>query len=102
MKSLKGKLITIFTAIFGVIILSICISGYIKGSVYMKEISNHHIDNKLSSDINALSTYSELIYGNLTISNGNLVDKNGANIKGNYTAVDKISNDLEDLLQQYL
>lgn len=94
MKSLKGKLIVIFTAIFAVMVLSICISGYAKGSVYMKEISNHHIDNKLSSDINALSTYSELIYGNLTISNGNLVDENADNIKGNYTAVDRISKDL--------
>ncbi|PRR83947.1 methyl-accepting chemotaxis protein [Clostridium vincentii] len=97
MKSLKGKLIVIFTAIFAVMVLSICISGYAKGSVYMKEISNHHINNKLSSDINALSTYSELIYGNLTISNGNLVDENAGTIKGNYTAVDRISKDLGDL-----
>jgi len=97
MKSLKVKLVVIFTAIFGVIVLSICISGYTLGSGYMKEISSHHIDNKLSSDINALSTYSELIYGNLTISNGNLVDKNGVNIKGNYTVVDKISEDLQDV-----
>lgn len=94
MKSLKGKLITIFTAIFGLIMLSVCISGYVMGSTYMKEISSHHINDKLSSDINALTTYSELIYGNLTISNGNLVAKDGSPIKGNYTVVDKISKDL--------
>jgi methyl-accepting chemotaxis protein len=93
MKSIKTKLILSYSIVF-ILVLSIIIAfGYNQARTSMEAIGEESLLVKLNGDINAMETYVEAYYGDLSFVDGLLVDETGESISGNFSMVDKMSED---------
>jgi len=96
-KSIKSKFILIFTPFITLIIISICLSGYIKSNAILESVISTQSEKSLISNTKVLKSFVDYEHGELTLSNGELIDSKGKNIKGNYTAVDNLNSQLENI-----
>ncbi|WP_160692598.1 hypothetical protein [Clostridium sp. C2-6-12] len=102
MKSIKSKLVIYFCA------LIILVSGTIGGFSFwlasngMKTMEAELLNKKITGDINVATYYMQQFYGDISFSEGNLVDENGKNIGDSFKMVDRILMILEMLLQYLL
>lgn len=97
MKSIKLKLIAIFSSIVILIVGLICFLGYDMSKNNMEELTEQQFTTKALDDISALKAYINYEYGDLSIKNGKLVYGADKSIEGNYDVVDKIGNDFSNV-----
>lgn len=97
MKTIKNKLIAIFSILISVIIISLCYCGYDRSKLNMIKIADSSILLKLESDVNALSSYINYEYGNIELKDNILISRDGIRIDGNNDLVDRITEDLGDV-----
>lgn len=101
MKSIKTRLVSIFSILLTVIILAISFLGYTMAKNNMTKIALSQSSTKVASDLNAFKSYISFYHGALEIKNNRLVDKKGASLESNYNVVQTLQKDLGDLATIY-
>ena len=96
-KSLKTKLILIFSFLTAIVIFVTCLVGYSNANKYINEVAKVEVEKKLVADNSAFSSYLSYAYGNIKLADGVLVDKNDKKIDGDNNVLDKIDSDLNDV-----
>ena len=96
-RSLKVKLVLIFSILIALVILLICFVGYYNANKYINDVAKEEVQKKLIADINAFSSYMDYKYGDIKLVNGELVDKDGKLIDGDNDIPDKVEKDLLDV-----
>ena len=96
-KSLKTKLILIFSFLTAIVIFVTCLVGYSNANKYINEVAKAEVEKKLVADNSAFSSYLSYAYGNIKLADGVLVDKNDKKIDGDNNVLDKIDSDLNDV-----
>lgn len=94
MISIKKKLIYSFLSLIGIMILTVFLLSFFQVKNLSKSLDSM-VESTLSSQINAISTYSDKYYGKLQLNaNNELVDAKGIKIGTNHNMVDKVYKDL--------
>ena len=102
MKSIKNKLIVIFSCMITMIIIVLSIINYNMSKNNMTNIVNNMANEKVASDLNAFKSYVKIYHSELMLDdNGTLRDTKGASIESNYNVVQSIQADLGDLATIY-
>ncbi|NLK95723.1 MAG: hypothetical protein GX275_11145 [Clostridiales bacterium] len=97
MKSIKSKLVFIFSGLLVVIILALCIFGYGISNSKMKSLANSQIDSKVHTDLNSFENFIALRHGTILVKNNKLIDSKGVSIEGHYEVVDDVEKKMNDL-----
>ena len=74
MKSIKGKLIVIFSSLIVILTIILSVIGCEESKKNLSDVSEKIISEKLNSDILAMKSYLGYEYGELILSNGKLCD----------------------------
>lgn len=104
MKSIKFKLVSIFSILTFIIITVITIFGYCTSKKNMMQIANDQAIDRVKGDLNTFISYvsynhsSDLMEIN---SSGKLMDVRGVTIEGNYKVVNKFQQDCGDIVTIY-
>lgn len=94
MLSIKKKLVSSFLALILIMTVTVFVLSFSQAKNLSNSIDSIVIST-LSSEINAISTYSDKYYGHLSLNNKNeLVGSNGVKIGSNHSMVDKVLKDL--------
>ena len=102
MKSIKSRLILIFSCILTIIILVVSFLGYTMAKSYMTNIAEDMATEKVASDLNAFKSDIKFYHSALVLSSsGILEDVKGASIESNYNVVQTVQTDLGDLATIY-
>ena len=102
MKSIKSKLVFIFSGLLVVIILALCIFGYGISNSKMTTLANSQIDNKVHTDLNSFENFISLRHGTILVKNNKLIDSKGVSIEGHYEVVDDVEKKMNDLKLAYI
>jgi X-X-X-Leu-X-X-Gly heptad repeat protein len=87
--TIKKRLVVLtmsLIAIIGVLLTGLTIYSANTGLV---NLADETLKMKLDSDINSLKTYSEKVFGDLNLKNGELVDEDDQSISGRFDTIDK-------------
>ena len=101
MKSIKGKLIVIFSSLIVILTIILSVIGCEESKKNLSDVSEKIISEKLNSDILAMKSYLGYEYGELILSNGKLCDSSLLSIEGDNAIVDKVYQDLDDVASIY-
>lgn len=102
MKSIKSRLILIFSCILTIIILVVSFLGYTMAKSYMTNIAEDMATEKVASDLNAFKSDIKFYHSALVLSSsGVLQDVKGASLESNYNVVQTVQTDLGDLATIY-
>lgn len=102
MKSIKSRLILIFSCILTIIILVVSFLGYTMAKSYMTNIAEKMATDKVASDLNAFKSDIKFYHSSLVLSSsGILQDVKGASLESNYNVVQTVQTDLGDLATIY-
>lgn len=102
MKSIKSRLILIFSCILTIIILVVSFLGYTMAKSYMTNIAEDMATEKVASDLNAFKSDIKFYHSALVLSSsGILEDVKGASLESNYNVVQTVQTDLGDLATIY-
>ena len=96
MKSIKSKLIIVFSLVISVSILFICFLGYTKANDYINKVADQQFKSKLEADNKVLTKYLNDEFGEVVLENGKLSTLNGESIENDNNVLDKIKLDLGD------
>lgn len=101
-RSIKSRLILIFSAIFLIMGIIIVLFGISKSRSSIRDVSNEVIEEKLYSDVNAMNSYIQYKYGKLKMTNGELTSQTGESVAKDIEIVDKVLQDLSDVATIYV
>lgn len=101
-RSIKSRLILIFSAIFLIMGIIIVVFGTSSSRRSIRDVSNEVIEEKLYSDVNAMNSYIQYKYGKLIMTNGELTSQTGESVTGDIEIVDKVLQDLSDVATIYV
>ena len=96
MKSIKARLIVIFSLMITVSIGLICYFGYTKANKYINAVAEQQFDSKLKADNNVLAKYIMNEFGEIKLDNGKLTTVKGESIENDNDVLDKFKIDLDD------
>ena len=101
-RSIKSKLILVFSSIFLIMGIIIVLFGTSKSRSSIREVSDLVIEEKLYADVNAMNSYIQYKYGDIVKTNGKLTNKSGLEISMDTDVVDKVLQDLSDVATIYV
>ena len=101
MKSIKVRLIIIFSVLATLITIILSAGGLNGAQKGLQNVSQKLINEKLNSDILAMKTYVGYEYGELMLFNGKLCNSSFSSIEGDNEVVDTIHKDLDDVAAIY-
>lgn len=97
MKSIKVRLIVIFSILFTVIMSLVSIFAYIEAEISLEELEEKLLEDKLKAGMNVAEEYIETSYGEIIFENGSLMGSHGEKIAGDTETVDRIRDDMGTL-----
>lgn len=104
MKSIKVKLVIIFSIVIFSIISVISFFGYYTSNKNMMKIANDQAVERVEGDLNAFTSYMKFYHSSELMeinSLGKLIDVKGGSIESNYTVVNKFHDDSNDAATIY-
>jgi len=98
MKSVRSKLILIYSIVFILIFAIVITLNLILSSNNLTEMANNNLNQKLNGDINSIERIMKGDFGELIYDEGTLKTSDGEALEGNYALVDEMGNKLEVVL----
>ena len=90
MKTLKAKLVTIFTALTAVALLAVSSCTLMESMKITTNMSTYQFETKITSDFNMFNSFMREEFGKLSLNpNGMLVNTKGESIYNHYTYIDE-------------
>jgi methyl-accepting chemotaxis protein len=95
MKSIRSKLILVYSLVFVIVFTSILSASLILSKSNLSEMATYNLQNKISGDLNSIKKIINDNYGTLQYSNGDLLKENGESLYQESQLIDKMGEELD-------